>query len=107
MFAFLLLQCSFFLKKYNGIFQNDIVRYHIAFSNTIVTAELLKIFMEFYQTRPIVCFKVTQRLDIVNVSYWSKADIERIYVNVEDLKIYYDIGQLLWEKRKMHEKSPR
>ena len=71
-------------------------QYHSAFSDAEVTGALLKKFLEYYRMKETVSFSGTERPRIIDVSDWRKEGLERIYVNMDCLKVYYDVRRRTW-----------
>lgn len=74
------------------------VQFHSAIDDATVTANLLSIFLYEYTQKDKEEIKEKSKLKFLWATYWNKYGhkMERIYVNTDGIKLFYDIYQKKW-----------
>ena len=72
------------------------IQFHSAMDDARATAALFRHFYTLYKTGKTRCFKGEERPRIQQISYWAAYGLERIYVNNDLAKIYYDLQRRRW-----------
>lgn len=72
------------------------IQFHSALDDTRATAALFRYFYTLYKTGKTRYFKGEERPRIQQIAYWADHGLERIYVNNDLAKIYYDLQRRRW-----------
>lgn len=72
------------------------IQFHSALDDTRATAAIFRQFYTLYKTGKTQYFKGEERPRVQQISFWADHGLERIYVNNDLAKIYYDLQRRRW-----------